>query len=171
MSDGEAMSLQSVRAFFAQHSPDIEVIVTEQSSATVALAAEAHGVEADQIAKSICLRAGEETMVVVMAGTARLDNRKFRTQFGSKPRMLDAETVVEITGHPVGGVCPFGLETPLQVYCDISLKRFEEVVPAAGAINAAVRISPLRLAELTGGIWIDVAQEPHPEEAGAPDTL
>jgi prolyl-tRNA editing enzyme YbaK/EbsC (Cys-tRNA(Pro) deacylase) len=154
------MSLQSVRAFFAQHAPDIEVIVTEQSSATVALAAAAHGMEPDQIAKSICLRAGEETMIVVMAGTARLDNRKFRDRFGSKPRMLDAETVAEITGHPVGGVCPFGLETPLPVYCDVSLRRFDEVVPAAGATNAAVLISPSRMAELTGGIWIDVAQEP-----------
>lgn len=165
MGDVGFMSLQSVRAFFAQHSPDIEVIVTEQSSATVTLAAAAHKVEPDQIAKSICLRAGEETMIVVMAGTARLDNRKFRTQFGSKPRMLDAGTVAEITGHPVGGVCPFGLETPLQVYCDISLKRFDEVVPAAGATNAAVRISPSRMAELTGGIWIDIAQEPGPQEA------
>jgi prolyl-tRNA editing enzyme YbaK/EbsC (Cys-tRNA(Pro) deacylase) len=158
------MSLQSVRTFFAQHAPDIEVIVTEQSSATVTLAAAAHRVQPEQIAKSICLRVGEETMVVVMAGTARLDNRKFRTQFGSKPRMLDAETVAEITGHPVGGVCPFGLETPLPVYCDLSLKQFAEVVPAAGAINAAVRISPGRMAELTGGIWIDIAQKPMPLE-------
>jgi prolyl-tRNA editing enzyme YbaK/EbsC (Cys-tRNA(Pro) deacylase) len=145
------------------------VIVTEQSSATVVLAATAHGVEPDQIAKSICLRAGEETMIVVMAGTARLDNRKFRTQFGAKPRMLEAEIVAEITGHPVGGVCPFGLETPLQVYCDISLKRFDQVVPAAGATNAAVRIAPSRMAELTGGIWIDIAQEPISQGAGAPE--
>jgi prolyl-tRNA editing enzyme YbaK/EbsC (Cys-tRNA(Pro) deacylase) len=163
------MSLQSVRTFFAQHSPDIEVIITEQSSATVALAAAAHGVEPDQIAKSICLRAGEETMIVVMAGTARLDNKKFRTRFGAKPRMLDGETVTEMTGHPIGGVCPFGLTTPLPVYCDLSLQRFEEVVPAAGATNAAVRISPLHMAQLTGGVWIDVAQEVPAQEPGAPE--
>lgn len=153
------MSLSSVQAFFAARAPDIEVIVTQQSSATVSLAATAHGVSPDQIAKSICLRAGEEMMIIVMAGMARLDNRKFRARFGAKPRMLGGDEVAEITGHPVGGVCPFGLSTPLPVYCDISLKRFDDVVPAAGATNAAVRIDPLRMAELTGGIWIDVAKE------------
>lgn len=153
------MSLISVKAFFADHAPDITVIVTEASSATVPLAAAAHGVEPDQIAKSICLRAGDETMIVVMAGTARLDNKKFRSRFGAKPRMLGGEDVVEMTGHPVGGVCPFGLASPLPVYCDVSLQRFDEVVPAAGDINAAVRISPSRMADLTGGVWIDVAQD------------
>lgn len=153
------MTLSSVQAFFAEHAPDIEVIVTEASSATVPLAAVAHGVEPDQIAKSICLRAGEETMIVVMAGTARLDNRKFRSQFSAKPRMLGGDDVVEITGHPVGGVCPFGLASPLPVHCDISLQRFDQVVPAAGATNSAVRISPSRLADLTGAVWIDVAQD------------
>ncbi|MBW6423599.1 YbaK/EbsC family protein [Rhizobium sp. XQZ8] len=153
------MSLESVRAFFATHAPDIDVIVTELSSATVPLAAEAHGVEPDQIAKTICLRAGEETMLVVMSGTSRLDNRKFRDRFGPKPRMLGGEEVVAMTSHPVGGVCPFGLATPLPVYCDISLKKFNEVVPAAGATNAAVRIQPERMADLTGATWIDVAQD------------
>ncbi len=154
------MSLESVRAFFASHAPDIDVIVTEQSSATVPLAAEAHGVEPDQIAKTICLRAGEETMLVVMSGMSRLDNRKFRDRFGPKPRMLGGEDVVAITGHPVGGVCPFGLATPLPIYCDVSLKRFAEVVPAAGATNAAVRIDTERMVELTGATWIDIAQDP-----------
>lgn len=153
------MTLSSVQAFFAEHAPDLQVIVTEASSATVPLAAAAHGVEPDQIAKSICLRAGEETMIVVMAGTARLDNKKFRSRFGAKPRMLGGDDVVEITGHPVGGVCPFGLASPLPVYCDISLQRFDQVVPAAGSTNSAVRISPSRLADLTGAAWIDVAQD------------
>lgn len=162
------MSLSSVQAFFAEHDPKIEVIVTEASSATVQLAAAAHGVEPDQIAKSICLRAGDETMIVVMAGTARLDNKKFRSRFGTKPRMLGGEDVVEITGHPVGGVCPFGLASALPVYCDVSLRRFDEVVPAAGDTNAAVRISPLYMAELTGGVWIDVAQEVSVTELAQP---
>ncbi len=153
------MSLSSVQAFFAEHASEIEVIVTEASSATVQLAAAAHGVEPDQIAKSICLRAGDETMIVVMAGMARLDNKKFRSRFNSKPRMLGGEDVADITGHPIGGVCPFGLASPLPVYCDISLKRFDEVVPAAGATNSAVRIAPIRMAELTGAVWIDVAQD------------
>lgn len=152
------MSLESVRAFFAEHAPDIEVLVTEDSSATVDLAAAAHGVEPAQIAKTICARAGERVVLVVASGTARLDNRKFKDAFAAKPRMLGAEEVVALTGHPVGGVCPFGLATPLPVYCDVSLKQFGEVMPAAGATNSAVRITPERLAALTGAQWVDVCQ-------------
>ena len=150
------MSLESVRAFFAEHAPDVEVIVTEASSATVALAAEAHGVTPAQIAKTICLRVGEEIVLIVAAGTARLSNRKFKDRFAAKPRMLGAEEVVSATSHPVGGVCPFGLPSALPVYCDVSLRAFDEVVPAAGATNAAVRIAPDRMAGLVGGEWVDV---------------
>lgn len=152
------MSLESVRAFFAAKAPDIEVVVTEASSATVALAAAAHGVAPDQIAKTICLRVGDTAMLVVAAGTARLDNRKFKDRFGGKARMLEAEEVVASTSHPIGGVCPFGLPAPLPVYCDISLKAFGEVVPAAGATNAAVRLAPERMAALVGAEWVDVCQ-------------
>ena len=87
-------------------------------------------------------------MLVVTSGTARLDNRKIKDVLGGKPRMLGAEEVAELTGHPVGGVCPFGLATPLPIYCDVSLRAFDEVVPAAGSTNSALRIAPLRLAEL-----------------------
>lgn len=152
------MSLESVRQFFRDHAPNLSVIVTEASSATVALAAEAHGVEPDQIAKTICLRIGEDVVLVVTAGTRRLDNRKFKDRFGVKPRMLDAEAVVEATSHPVGGVCPFGLPTPLKIYCDVSLKAWDEVVPAGGATNAAVRIAPQRMAELVDAEWADLCQ-------------
>lgn len=152
------MTLQSVQQFFARHAPGITVIETPQSSATVALAAVAHGVEPDQIAKTICLRAGDEIVLVVTAGTQKLDNRKFRDRFGAKPRMLDAEEVVAVTSHPVGGVCPFGLAQPVRVYCDMSLKSWDEVVPAAGAINAAVRIAPDLMAELTAAEWVDVTR-------------
>ncbi|SMD17287.1 YbaK/EbsC family protein [Rhizobium sp. RU36D] len=152
------MSLQSVQAYFAARAPDITVIETEASSATVSLAAEAHGVEPDQIAKTICARVGDTVMLVVTAGTRRLDNRKFKDQFGAKPRMLGGDEVVALTSHPVGGVCPFGLPSPLPIYCDVSLKAFDEVVPAAGATNSAVRISPQRMAELTGATWVDVCQ-------------
>ncbi|MGQ8631519.1 YbaK/EbsC family protein [Agrobacterium sp. DKPNP3] len=152
------MSIESVRAFFAEKSPEITVIETEASSATVALASEAHGVDPDQIAKTICLKAGDVVLLVVTAGTKRLDNRKFRDHFGTKPRMLGPEEVVAVTSHPVGGVCPFGLPSALPVYCDLSLKQYGEVVPAAGATNAAVKISPDVMAELTGAAWIDVCQ-------------
>ncbi len=150
------MSLESVRTFFAVNAPDIDVIVTEQSSATVTLAAEAHGVAPAQIAKTICLRVGEEVVLLVAAGTARLSNRKFKDRFAAKPRMLGAEEVVAATSHPVGGVCPFGLPTALPVYCDLSLRAFGEVVPAAGATNAAVRIAPERMAALVRAEWVDV---------------
>lgn len=152
------MSLESVRAFFAEKAPEIEVIVTEQSSATVELAAIAHGVEPDQIAKTICLRAGDQVMLVVAKGTARLDNRKFKDAFSAKPRMLGGDDVVELTSHPIGGVCPFGLPQPLPIYCDVSLKAFDIVVPAAGATNSAVRIAPQRIVELTSAEWVDVCQ-------------
>lgn len=152
------MSLISVKDFFAAHAPDIHVIETEQSSATVPLAAEAHGVEPDQIAKTLCLRAGDLTMLVVAAGMRRLDNKKFKERFGSKPRMLGAEEVEALTSHPVGGVCPFGVATPLPIFCDVSLKDYDVVVPAAGATNSAVRIAPQRMVELTEAQWIDVFQ-------------
>lgn len=152
------MSLESVRTFFHQHAPDIVVIETKASSATVTMAAEAHAVEPAQIAKTICLRVGDRVVLVVASGTARLDNRKSKDVLGGKPRMLDAEDVVAVTSHPVGGVCPFGLPSPLPVYCDISLRRFDVVVPAAGATNAAVRITPDRMAELVGAEWVDICQ-------------
>ncbi len=152
------MSLDSVRAFFAENAPDITVIETEASSATVAEAAAAHGVDPAQIAKTICLRVGEQAMLLVAGGMSRLDNRKAREAFGGKARMLGLEEVVELTGHPIGGVCPFGLKTPLPIYCDRSLQLFAEVLPAAGATNAAVRIGTARLAELVGANWVDVCQ-------------
>ena len=154
------MSFESVRAFFAEKSPDIAVIESPQSSATVALAAEAYGVEPGRIAKTLSLRVGERVVLIVAAGTSRMDNRKVKALFGGKPKMLGLDEVAEITGHEVGGVCPFGLKTPLPVYCDVSLKAFDEVVPAAGSTHSAVRITPGRMAELVDAEWVDVCQEP-----------
>lgn len=153
------MSLESVRKFFAEHAPDIVVLVTEASSATVAEAAAAHGVVPAQIAKTLSLRVGEKTFLVVTGGLARLDNRKVKDAFGGKASMLDQAEVEAITGHPVGGVCPFGLAAPLPVYCDVSLKSFAEVVPAAGSRNSALRITPERMAQLTGAQWVDVCRD------------
>lgn len=162
------MSVESVRAFFAARAPDLHVIESEHSSATVALAAQAFGVTPERIAKTLSLRVGNRVLLVVTCGTARLDNKKARAVFGGKPRMLSAEDVVAATGHPVGGVCPFGLISPLPVYCDETLRGFDEVVPAAGSINSAVRISPARLAELTGARWVDVCERAPAIEATAP---
>ena len=153
------MTLASVRAFFAANASDISVIELPTSTATVALAAEAHGVEPGRIAKTLSLRLGDRIVLVVVRGDRRLDNKKTKQAFGVKPRMLGPEEVATLTGHPVGGVCPFGLITPLPVYCDVSLKDFDEVLPAAGATNSAVRIAPERMAALTDAQWMDVCED------------
>ncbi|PKH25374.1 cys-tRNA(pro)/cys-tRNA(cys) deacylase [Enterobacterales bacterium CwR94] len=159
------MSLESVRAFFAEHAPEIEIIELPQSTATVELAARAHHVAPGQIAKTLTLKVKNQVVLVVTRGDARLDNAKLKKALGSKARMLSSDEVVDSTGHPIGGVCPFGLETPLQVYCDVSLRRYEEVLPAAGSINSAVRISPDQIAALTAAKWVDVCQLPPGEPA------
>lgn len=156
------MSLQSVREFFSSRKLDIPIIELDVSTATVALAAEAHGVEPGRIAKTLSFRLSDGRVILLVArGDARIDNRKFKDAFG-KGKMLAADEVAEFTGHPVGGVCPFGLARPLPVYLDLSLQDFDEVLPAAGATHSAVRISPAQLAELTDGRWVDVAAEPVP---------
>jgi len=152
------MSLESVRQFFAEHAPEIEIIEMAQSTATVEMAARVHGVTPGQIAKTLSLKVKDEVVLIVTRGDARLDNRKLKAALGAKARMLSVDEVVNWTGHPVGGVCPFGLENPLKVYCDESLRYFEEVLPAAGAIHSAVRITPQRMAELTHAQWVDVCE-------------
>jgi len=152
------MSLYSVRAFLSQHAPDLEIVEKPTSTATVAEAADAHGVSPGQIAKTLSLWLKDEVILLVLGGDAKIDNRKFKDQFKGKARMLNAEEVVEWTSHPVGGVCPFGLPRELKVFADLTLKKFDVVLPAAGATNAALRIAPQRLVELVGAEWVDVAQ-------------
>ncbi|MCJ7924748.1 MAG: YbaK/EbsC family protein [Pantoea vagans] len=152
------MSLESVRQFFAEHAPEIEIIELAASTATVGMAARAHGVTPGEIAKTLSLKVKNDVVLIVTRGDARLDNRKLKAALGAKARMLSVDEVINWTGHPVGGVCPFGLENPLTVYCDVSLRSFEEVLPAAGAIHSAVRISPQQMAELTNARWIDVCE-------------
>src|SRR4029453_9187133 len=124
-----AMSLRSVRAYLAAHAPEIEILETTTSTATVALAAAAHGVEPARTAKTLTLRLDGDVILIVMGGEARLDNRKYKDRFGAKAKMLDAAEVLEATSHPVGGVCPFGLPRPLRVYADVSLRAFDVAVP------------------------------------------
>ncbi|WP_321490361.1 YbaK/EbsC family protein [uncultured Hyphomonas sp.] len=154
------MSIDSVRAHLAAAAPDLAIIETEASSATVEEAAAAHDVAPAQIAKTLSFSVRDERFLLVARGDARIDNKKAKATFGGKVRMLSLEDVEAITGHPVGGVCPFGLAEPIAVYCDVSLKTFDVVYPAAGARNAAVRIAPERIAEITGAAWVDVCQEP-----------
>jgi prolyl-tRNA editing enzyme YbaK/EbsC (Cys-tRNA(Pro) deacylase) len=154
------LSLESVRAFLAERAPDLRILELETSTATVPLAAAAHGVREAQIAKTLSLRVGDRSFLLVARGDARLDNAKAKRAFGGKVSMLGAHEVEATTGHPVGGVCPFGLATPLAVYCDVSLREFDEVVPAAGSTHSAVRLSPARLADLAGAEWVDACREP-----------
>jgi prolyl-tRNA editing enzyme YbaK/EbsC (Cys-tRNA(Pro) deacylase) len=150
------MSHESVLAWFAIHAPDVAPIDNGTSTATVAEAAEALGVAPGQIAKTLSLRIKDEVVLLVTRGDARLDNRKTKDRFGARPRMLGAEEVEAITGHPIGGVCPFGLAKALPVYCDVSLRDFDLVYPAAGSRTASIRLSPERLFDLVGTDWVDI---------------
>ena len=154
------MSLESARTWLAAHAPDLPIIETPESTATVHLAAQALGVEPGRIAKTLAIRVGERVVLVVARGDARLDNRKSKAAFQARPRMLGAEETFALTGHPVGGVCPFGLAEPLPVYCDVSLKDFDIVYPAAGSLNSSVKVTPERLAALVASGWVDVCRLP-----------
>lgn len=158
------MSLDSVRAWLAEHAPDLRLIEVEGSTATVDTAAQALGVEPGRIAKTLAVRAGEHLFLLVARGDARLDNRKCKDEFGARPRMLGPQETLELTGHPVGGVNPFGLKTPLPVYLDISLKSFDVVYPAGGSLNTSVEVPTERLYALVGERWVDLCRLP--DEAG-----
>lgn len=158
------MSEASVRAWFTINAPDVAIIDQGVSTATVIEAAQALGVEPARIAKTLSLRVGEMVALVCTRGDARLHNAKAKAALGAKPRMLGADEVEAITGHPVGGVCPFGLATPLPVYCDVSLQAFATVFPAAGSRTSSVELSPARLADLTDAKWIDICTLPEPVE-------
>ena len=152
------MSVASVRAFFAAHQIDMPIVELDSITSTVALAAEAHGVEPGRIAKTLAFKLADgKVFLLVASGDARIDNSKFKTAFG-KGKMLALDQVEALTGHPVGGVCPFGLATDLPVFLDRSLLAFDEVLPAAGSVNSALRISPQRMAELTQGRWVDACR-------------
>ena len=158
------MSAESVRAFLANHAPDLTIIDNGASTATVLEAAAALGVEPARIAKTLSLRIGNHVVLVCARGDARLSNGKAKAALGAKPRMLGAEEVEALTSHPVGGVCPFGLPAPLPIYCDISLKDFASVFPAAGSRTASVELTPDRLAALTGAQWGDICTLPETTE-------
>ncbi|ODT80075.1 MAG: cys-tRNA(pro)/cys-tRNA(cys) deacylase [Pelagibacterium sp. SCN 64-44] len=154
------MSLQSVQTDLGARAPDLEVLVTDASTATVQLAAEVHGVAPGQIAKTLCIRVKDAEFLLVTRGDARLDNQKAKAAFGGRPRMLGPEDVLRLTSHEVGGVCPFGLPAPLPIYLDASLKIYDLVIPAGGDTHASVKLSLERLAALCGDQWVDACQLP-----------
>jgi len=154
------MSLESVRAWLAEYAPDLRFIEVEESTATVETAARALGVEPGRIAKTLAVRAGDLLFLLCTRGDARLDNRKCKDELGARPRMLGAEETLEVTGHPVGGVCPFGVKQPLPVYLDVSLKAFDTVYPAGGSLNTSVEVTTERLFDLVAERWVDLCRLP-----------
>jgi len=158
------MSLEAVRAYLAQWNRDRDIIVLDDSTATVALAAAAlsarpfsEEIIPARIAKTISLKTASGAMLIVAAGDVKIDNRKFKDRFGFKPRMLSADEALQYTGHAPGGVCPFALPPGVEVYPDISLKRFSTVFPACGSSNSCIELSPDDLALCSGSSdWVEV---------------
>ncbi|MDN5351244.1 MAG: hypothetical protein PWQ12_160 [Clostridiales bacterium] len=153
------MAIDAVRTYLKQWNRDQDILEFDQSSATVALAAEALGIEPGRIAKTLAFRSEDGAVIVVAAGDAKIDNSKFKSTFGFKARMLSAEDTLEQTGHAVGGVCPFALVESVPVYLDDSLKRFETVYPACGSSNSAIELNceELHMMSAAKG-WVDVCK-------------
>lgn len=154
------MSYERVKQYFDEHNISNEIILLEESSATVELAAKALGREPGEIAKSLALKLKDGNIIIlVVCGTARIDNRRYKDTFQCKAQMLTYEETLSATGHPVGGVCPFALPEGIEVYLDESLKRYSEVYPAAGTGNSAVKFSIQELEYATNGIWVHVTRD------------
>ncbi len=159
------MSVGSVREYLKTFGADDRVLEFTVSSATVPLAAAALGTEEARIAKTLSFRDGEGCMLIVCAGDARLDNRKYRERFGHKAKMLPADEVELLTGYKVGGVCPFAVKAGVTVYLDRSLQRFDTVYPAAGSASSAVRLSPEECFRFSRAAeWVDVCRLPEDTE-------
>ena len=155
------MSIEKGRAYFRALGIEDRVLEFDVSSATVELAAKAVGVEGARIAKTLSFKTPEGCMLILAAGDARVDNHKFKERFHMKARMLTADEVLELVGHPVGGVCPFGCNEGVPVYLDESLKRFETVFPAVGSANSAIELNLDELFRYSKAIeWVDVCKLP-----------
>lgn len=152
------MSVESVKKQFEDENLSLKVVVLDKSTATVELAAEAIGVEPERIAKTMAFKLKDRDILIVSKGDAKIDNRKFKDCFSTKAKMLNPDEVLEVTGHAVGGVCPFGLKNPIDTYLDETLKKFDFVYPAAGSPNAAVKVSIEQLEEITKGTWADLCK-------------
>lgn len=153
------MSIEKVREYFKTKGIDGRIQEFEISSATVPLAAKALHCEESRIAKTLSFHVGEKVVLIVAAGDAKIDNTKYKAQFGTKAKMLSFEEAEPLIGHAVGGVCPFAVKEGVEVYLDISLKRFETVFPACGSSNSAIELSLQELEEYSGFVkWIDVCK-------------
>ena len=155
------MSIEKGRAYFRQFGMEDRVLEFNVSSATVELAALALGVEGARIAKTLSFKKGDSCILILAAGDARIDNHKFKDKFHMKAKMPAPDEVLTIVGHPVGGVCPFGINDGIDVYLDESLKRYETVFPAVGSGNSAIELNLDELYKYSNAVeWIDVCKLP-----------
>ena len=153
------MSIEKVKAYFRTRGMEDRVMEFTVSSATVELAAIALGCEECRIAKTLSFHVGERVVLVVMAGDTKIDNQKYKAQFGTKAKMLEYEEAPALIGHAVGGVCPFAVNEGVEVYLDESLKRFETVFPACGSASSAIEMTMAELEEHSGSLgWVDIAK-------------
>lgn len=153
------MSVEKVRKYFKTKGIDDRIQEFEVSSATVALAAKALHCEENRIAKTLSFHIGEKVILIVAAGDTKIDNAKYKAQFGAKAKMLSFNEAELLVGHAIGGVCPFAVNAGVETYLDVSLKRFSTVFPACGSPNSAIELSLKELEEYSGYIkWIDVCK-------------
>jgi Cys-tRNA(Pro) deacylase len=152
------MSVESVRNYFLEKGLEDPVFELKTSGATVELASQTLGIEPQYIAKTLAFKLKDREILVVTRGDAKIDNKKYKEHFRIKAKMLSHDEVLDVTGHPVGGVCPFGLKYNLEVYLDISIKNFEHVYPAAGSQITALKITPKDMESLTAAQWVDICQ-------------
>ncbi len=152
------MSIEKVREYLKEFNREKDIIELSQSSATVPLAAAALGVEPARIAKTLSFKADSGALLVVTAGDARIDNKKFKNTFGFKAKMLTSEEVIEYTGHSIGGVCPFAINSDdVKIYLDVSLKRFTTIYPACGSSNSAIELTCYDLEKISKALdWVDI---------------
>lgn len=153
------MSVEKVKEYFKKFNMESRIQEFKESSATVELAAKTLNCEPEKIAKTLSFKIEDKPILIVVAGDARIDNSKYKAQFGKKAKMLTQDEVLNLIGHPVGGVCPFAINDGVDVYLDKSLKRFENVYPACGSSNSAIKLSIEELEKYSNYVsWIDVCK-------------
>ena len=155
------MSIERAREYLKQYNMEDRILEFDVSSATVELAAQALHCEPKRIAKTLSFKVGEDAILIVAAGDAKVNNAKYKAQFGTKAKMLSPDEVETLVGHAVGGVCPFGINDGVKVYLDESLKRFDTVFPACGSSNSAIEMTMDDLEKYSGyAQWVDVCKLP-----------
>jgi len=153
------MGIEQVREFLKSWGKDKEIIEFDVSSATVDLAARALNTKPERIAKTLSFQKGDVPILIVTAGNMKIDNRKYKIEYGCKAHMLAADEVRERIGHEVGGVCPFGVKENVEIYLDVSLKNYDVIYPACGSSNSAIKLNSKELEEMVKPLkWVDVCK-------------